>query len=75
MDKLLFRNRGTGEKLPIAEAEWEKYLLIKGLLNKFDYAVSAGYAEAEIEPDLKKKELKKKKLLRRLKRKTNKLPN
>ena len=60
LDKLLFRNRGTGEKLPIAEAEWEKYLLIKGLLNKFDYAVSAGYAEAEIEPDLKKKELKKK---------------
>lgn len=35
-----------------------EYLLIKGMLNKFDYAVSAGYAEAELEPDLIKKELK-----------------
>ena len=60
LDKLLFRNRGTEDRLPIPEKEWEEYLLIKGLLNKFDYAVSAGYVEAEIEPDLKKKELKKK---------------
>lgn len=60
LGKLLFRNMGTEEKLRISETEWEKYLLIKGLLNKFDYAVSAGYTEAEIEPDLEKKELKKK---------------
>ena len=42
LGKLLFRNMGTEEKLRISETEWEKYLLIKGLLNKFDYAVSAG---------------------------------
>ena len=36
-----------------------EYLLIKGMLNKFDYAVSAGYAEAELEPDLIKKRIKK----------------
>ena len=36
-----------------------KYLVCKGMLNKFDWAVSAGYLEAEIKPDLQKRELKK----------------
>ena len=27
--------------------EWQEFVLIKGLLNKFDYTVSAGYTEAE----------------------------
>ncbi|MEI3194021.1 MAG: DEAD/DEAH box helicase [Lachnospiraceae bacterium] len=38
---------------------WNEYLVIKGLLNKFDYAVSAGYEEAECAPDLQNKKLKK----------------
>lgn len=43
----------------IASDIWEKYLLIKGLLNKFDYTVSAGYEVSEIVPDLQEKKLKK----------------
>lgn len=56
---LLFENKSTAENLLIPEEKWNKYLLIKGLLNKFDWTASAGYEDAEDEPDLEKKYLKK----------------
>ncbi|WP_235395312.1 CRISPR-associated helicase Cas3' [Faecalicatena contorta] len=37
--------------------KWQQYLVIKGLLNKFDYSVSAGYIESEYHPDIEKREL------------------
>lgn len=42
----------------VAEQKWNQYMLLKGMLNKFDWTVSAGYEQAEINPDLRKKELK-----------------
>lgn len=42
----------------VEESKWNQYVLIKGMLNKFDWIVSAGYEQAEMEPDLIKKELK-----------------
>lgn len=56
--QLLFENKITSENLPPEERKWYKYLLVKGLLNKFDWTVSAGYEEGEIHPDREKKELK-----------------
>lgn len=53
-NKLLF---GPG-RYGIAESDWEKYALIKGLLNKFDYSVSAGYVESERNSDLADRRLK-----------------
>ena len=53
-NKLLF---GPG-RYGIAEDDWEKYALIKGLLNKFDYSVSAGYVESERNSDLADRRLK-----------------
>lgn len=38
-NKLLYRNNSYTPKAVIASDIWEKYLLIKGLLNKFDYTV------------------------------------
>lgn len=57
--KLLYRNNSYARREPIEPKVWEEYLLIKGLLNKFDYTVSAGYERAEIEPDLREKKLRK----------------
>lgn len=57
-NKLLYRNNYYTPKFIVASDVWEKYLLIKGLLNKFDYTVSAGYDKAEIAVDLKAKKLK-----------------
>ena len=56
--KLLFRNTATDERNYIKNNIWNEYLLIKGMLNRFDWSVSAGYDKAEIEPDLKRKYLK-----------------
>ena len=57
LDDLLFRNNVyTGKYIPDSNA-WKEYLLIKGLLNKFDYAVSAGYENAESAIDLHEKKL------------------
>lgn len=56
-DDLLFRNNVyTGKYIPDSNA-WKEYLLIKGLLNKFDYTVSAGYENAESAIDLHEKKL------------------
>lgn len=57
LDDLLFRNNVYNGKFTVNPVVWNKYLLIKGLLNKFDYAVSAGYENAENAVDLKKKRL------------------
>ena len=55
LDDLLFRNNVyTGKYIPDSNA-WKEYLLIKGLLNKFDYTVSAGYENAESVIDLHEK--------------------
>ena len=57
LDDLLFRNNVyTGKHIPDSNA-WKEYLLIKGLLNKFDYTVSAGYENAESAIDLHEKKL------------------
>lgn len=57
LDDLLFRNNVyTGKYIPDSN-DWKEYLLIKGLLNKFDYAVSAGYENAESAIDLHEKKL------------------
>lgn len=57
LDDLLFRNNVyTGKYIPDSNA-WKEYLLIKGLLNKFDYTVSVGYENAESAIDLHEKKL------------------
>ena len=57
LDDLLFRNNVyTGKYIPDTNA-WKEYLLIIGLLNKFDYTVSAGYENAESAIDLHEKKL------------------
>lgn len=57
LDDLLFCNNVyTGKYIPDSNA-WKEYLLIKGLLNKFDYTVSAGYENAESAIDLHEKKL------------------
>lgn len=57
LDDLLFRNNVyTGKYIPDSNA-WKEYLLIKGLLNKFDYTVSAGYENAESAIDFHEKKL------------------
>ena len=57
LDDLLFSNNVyTGKYIPDSNA-WKEYLLIKGLLNKFDYTVSAGYENAESAIDLHEKKL------------------
>lgn len=56
---LLFENTPSQTNMKVKPQIWNEYLVIKGLLNKFDYAVSAGYEEAECAPDLQNKKLKK----------------
>lgn len=55
---LLFKNEDTAQNLICTEKEWNNYLLIKGMLNKFDWTASAGISESETAPDLQKKYLK-----------------
>lgn len=57
MKKLLFRNNITSIKLDVESSIWNQYVLIKGMLNKFDYTVSAGYEFAEENSDLEEKRL------------------
>ena len=58
-DKILFRNNLYTQKFSVDSDLWNTYLVIKGLLNKFDYTVSAGYEESEVAVDLNDKKLKK----------------
>ena len=57
--KLLFRNHPTVLNYIKKKDRWKwnQYLVIKGLLNKFDYTVSAGYDSAEEDLDLEEREL------------------
>lgn len=56
--RLLFNNSAKGNKNRwLDENVWCKYMLIKGMLNKFDWTVSAGYAESELSPDITDKKL------------------
>lgn len=55
--KLLFSTRADTWQDIVGEDLWCEYMLIKGLLNKFDWAVSAGYDRAEIASDIETKEL------------------
>ena len=57
MRKLLFRNNTASLKLDVKSSLWNKYVLLKGMLNKFDYTVSAGYEFAEENSDLEEKRL------------------
>lgn len=56
LEKLLFRNNIFSE-YKYHEQKYEQYVVVKGLLNKFDYCVSAGYTEAEQYSDLVGKQL------------------
>lgn len=55
---LLFRNGCTNQPFKIPKEKWYEYLTIKGMLNRFDWTVSAGYEDAEMKPDLEEKRLK-----------------
>lgn len=56
---LLFRNNPYKKNIILEKDiwKWQQYLVIKGILNKMDYTVSAGFSEAEENSDLIKKEL------------------
>lgn len=54
---ILFRNDRAKEPPSMTEENWYGYLLIKGMLNKFDWTVSAGYEQSELHTDRKEKKL------------------
>lgn len=54
---LLFSEKKEKGFLAIDEDLWCTYMLVKGMLNKFDWTVSAGYENAEIAPDMMEKKL------------------
>ena len=54
----LFENDITSVPKIISDKVWNEYQVVKGMLNKFDWSVSAGYMESEIKPDLTDKRLK-----------------
>lgn len=56
-NKLLFSTRADTWQDIVDEDLWCEYMLIKGMLNKFDWTVSAGYDRAEIATDIDAKEL------------------
>ena len=55
----LFANNSIGQTKRIEDKAWYQYLTIKGMLNKFDWTVSAGFESAEEFCDRKEKQLKK----------------
>lgn len=56
-NKLLFSDQNQKGQLSVDEDLWCEYMLVKGMLNKFDWTVSAGYDEAEIAVDAGNKKL------------------
>lgn len=56
-NQLLYSNNPTMKLRNVDEPTWCEYMLIKGLLNKFDWTVSAGYEEAELHSDITEKKL------------------
>lgn len=59
LNKLLFsRVRYTpNSNVKFDEKEWLRYVLVKGMLNKFDYNASAGFTNAEEYVDIQNKQL------------------
>lgn len=57
-NKLLFRNSLAAQNNRLEDRVRNSYLTVKGMLNKFDWAVSAGYEEAEQDSDFEEKRLK-----------------
>lgn len=55
--KLLFSNNKKFAFQRVPEDLWCEYMIVKGLLNKFDWTVSAGYDISEIGPDREIKQL------------------
>ena len=56
--KVIFRLNQSYRNSDVDDEIWREYILVKGMLNKFDWSVSAGYSEAEQHPDLIEKKLK-----------------
>ncbi len=58
-NKLLFSDAPDVRRssLEIPEDIWCEYMLVKGMLNKFDWTVSSGYEEAELGVDICEKEV------------------
>lgn len=54
---LLFSDQKDKGTVAINEDIWCKYMLVKGMLNKFDWTVSAGYENAEVATDIVEKRL------------------
>lgn len=54
---LLFSDQKKRGYVRPKENVWCEYMLVKGMLNKFDWTVSAGYKEAEAAPDFAEKRL------------------
>lgn len=54
---LLFSNQKENTYQDIEEEIWCKYMLVKGMLNKFDWTVSSGYESAELSTDVFEKKL------------------
>lgn len=52
---LLFSNNKHFNYRSVPEDVWCEYMLVKGLLNKFDWTVSAGYQSAEMKSDRQEK--------------------
>lgn len=57
-NKLLFRNSLTEQNYRLEDRVRNSYLTVKGMLNKFDWTVSAGYEDAEQDSDIEEKQLK-----------------
>ena len=55
--ELLFRNSDLDPNDIVKEDLWYEYMLIKGMLNKFDWTVSSGKIESEEKVDFEKKKL------------------
>lgn len=53
--ELLFVNSKAYPNVVINEDIWQEYMLIKGMLNKFDWTVSSGKIESEEKVDFEKK--------------------
>lgn len=54
-NKLLFSKKHA--RMPVSEDVWCRYMIVKGMLNKFDWNVSAEHEKAEFESDIKKHRL------------------
>lgn len=56
-DALLFSDQKKNGYIPPEEDLWCEYMLVKGMLNKFDWTVSAGEEAAEVTTDMIEKKL------------------